>query len=330
MEANSPEQVTTPTEAPQAVQVTPDVPAFEQEIAAEATPEPQGTTFEEIVGVTPNPTEQNGEAPASNDQVRYGYWQSEAAKLKNQLAEKDEILRQQTPVIEYVTQNPGVLQNGQAPVVAQPQQQPQAPQVEEAKEEFPPPPLKPERPVAYSREDAYSDPASESAQYDATVEQWRDDMQTYNQLHTSYQVASLQENHDKEIANLRKFEDMRQADARQRAELDNARRYVKSRYDLGSEANLDSFIQEMNDPNSVNMDDLVGYWKHKNGIVDNAPLSNSPQVPQQGSPTFEQLKRAQSVPTPMGVQTSAGNQAADPSNNFMSSLISEEKNRNLL
>lgn len=327
MEANSPEQATIPTEAPQDVQASPEVPTFEQDIISESKPEPQGTTFEEIVGVTPDPNQQD-QAPTPNDQVRYSYWQGEAAKLKNQLAETEEILRQQTPVIEYVTQNPGVLR-GQAPV-ATPQPQPQEPQAEAQQEEFPPPPLKPERPGAYSREDAYSDPASESAQYDATVDQWRDDMQTYNQLHTSYQVASLQETHDKEIANLKKFEQNRQADARQRAEMDNARRYVKSRYDLGE--NLDQFISEMNDPNSVNMDDLVGYWKHKNGIPDNVgqPLGNSPQQPQQASPTFEQLKRAQSVPTPMGVQTSAGNQAADSSNGFMASLIGEEQSRNIL
>jgi hypothetical protein len=331
MEANSPEQAIIPTEAPQEVQPVPETPAFEQEMLSETVPDASGATFEEIVGVTQNPNQPEDQAPAKNDQVRYDYWQSEAAKLKNQLAEKEEILRQQTPVIDYVTQNPGVLKNGQAPVQAQPQQQQLAPQVEEAKEEFPPPPLKPEKPNVYSREDAYSDPASESAQYDATVDQWRDDMQTYNQLHTSYQVASLQETHDKEIANLRKYEDMRQADARQRAELDNARSYVKSRYDLGSEENLSAFISEMNDPNSVNMDDLVGYWKHKNGIAETAPpQSNSPQYQQQGSPTFEQLKRSQSVPTPMGVQASAGNQAADPSSNFMASLINDNNSRNIL
>ena len=328
MEANNPEQVIPQQEAPQQ-EVQQDVPAIEASIDREIT-EQQGTTFEEIIGVTepepgqaPVPTDV---APQGNDQVRYQYWQSETAKLKDQLAQRDEILRQQTPVIDYVTQNPGVL-NGR---VQQPQAAPAGQEETQVEEEFPGPPQKPLQPAGYSREDAYQDAASESAKYDSAVEQWRDDMQMYNQLHTSYQVATMQETHDKEINELKKFEQMRQSDARQRSELDNATRYVKSRYDLGGETNLNRFVAEMNDPNSINMDDLVGYWKHKNGIADSGPMpvQNSPQ--QQSSQTFQQLKRAQSVPTPMGVQTSATNQAADPSNNFMQSLISDEKNRNLL
>jgi len=327
MEANS-QQVEPQQEAPQQ-EVTQDVPSFEAAIDKEIA-EPQGATFEEIIGVT---EQEPGQvpvpptvAPQGNDQVRYQYWQSEAAKLQNQLAERDEILKQQTPVIEYVTQNPQVLNGSvQAPQAAQ--------QVQEAQkeEDFPPPPQKPQTPAGYSREDAFQDATSESAKYDSQVEQWRDDMQTYNQLHTSYQVATMQETHDREISELRKYEQMRQQDARQRSELDNATRYVKSRYDLGGDHNLNRFVNEMNDPNSINMDDLVGYWKHKNGIVDSGPMpvQNSPQQ-SQPSQTFQQLKRGQSVPTPMGVQTSAGNQAADPSNNFMASLINEEKRSNLL
>lgn len=326
MEANS-QQVVPEQEAPKQ-EVVQDIPAIEAGIDREIT-ESQGNTFEEIIGVTeqePGQAPVPQAAPQDNDQVRYQYWQSETAKLKDQLAQRDEILRRQSPVIDYVTQNPQLLK-GQAQ-----QPPPQAePEAQAAQDEFPGPPQKPQVPVGYSREDAYQDVASESAKYDSAVDQWRDDMQTYNQLHTSYQVATMQEAHDKEIGELRKYEQMRQQDAKQRSELDNATRYVKSRYDLGGEENLQRFVNEMNDPNSVNMDDLVGYWKHKNGIADSGPMpaQNSPQS-HMPSQTFQQLKRAQSVPTPMGVQTSATNQAADPSNNFMSSLINEEKNRNLL
>ena len=328
MEANS-QQVVPEQEAPQQ-EVVQDVPAIEVGLDREIT-DSQGSTFEEIIGVTeqePGQVPAPQPAPKDNDQVRYQYWQSETAKLKDQLAQRDEILRQQSPVIDYVTQNPQVLNGSAPPPQAQPAQQAES---QAAQEEFPGPPQKPQLPAGYSREEAYQDAASESAKYDSAVDQWRDDMQTYNQLHTSYQVATMQEAHDKEISELRKYEQMRQQDAKQRSELDNATRFVKSRYDLGGEENLQRFVSEMNDPNSINMDDLVGYWKHKNGIADSGPMpvQNSPQQ-SQPSQTFQQLKRAQSVPTPMGVQTSATNQAADPSNNFMSSLINEEKNRNLL
>ena len=105
MEAN-PEMA--PENQPQAN----DVPAFEQEI--QDTQETGNNTFNEIVGL-PSPEEtappkhedtqnlieneiaqpqqdfsQDEVNPDSNEQVRYQYWQSQAAKLQNQVDDMKE------------------------------------------------------------------------------------------------------------------------------------------------------------------------------------------------------------------------------------------------
>ena len=47
-------------------------------------------------------------------------------------------------------------------------------------EEFPAAPEKPQRPRTFNREEAYSDPNSESARYLDELEGWRDDINEYN------------------------------------------------------------------------------------------------------------------------------------------------------
>jgi len=113
-----------------------------EEVAAPETGQPAQET-------TQPATETNTE----NDERRYQYWQSQADKLKNENAK----------LKESMTQQP------QAPVQPEAPAQPQV-------EEFPPPPAKPQRPRNFSREEAYSDPSSESARYLDEHESWRDDI----------------------------------------------------------------------------------------------------------------------------------------------------------
>ena len=74
------------------------------------------------------------------------------------------------------------------------------------------------------------------------------------------------------------------------------------------------------------MDDLVGYYKYKNGLSAGSPAP----TPAQPSGNFNQVKRAQSVPTPMGVQPAQTNEAPDQTKDFMDVLISNDKQKNIL
>lgn len=264
---------------------------------------------------TPPPNfSQQEVAPEGNDQVRYQYWQSQAAQMKNQL----DSVKEYMPMVDYLRSNPEAVQNltpgtqapgGEAP----PSQEP---------EEFPPPPERPEQPTGFSREEAMSDPSSESAKYLDHADKWKEDMITYNGLSNQYQVATMREEYNRKIEGLEKVE-LERTQARQNAEeMSNVRSFVQQKYNLGDK--LDDFISTMNDPKSIDMDTLVGYYQYKQGLPQQ-------QVQPQGrmaqpSAAFTQTQRAQSVPRPMGVQTSQNPATAQSgSQSFMDSILTENK-----
>ena len=319
---------------------TQEVPTFEQDLMdTQEALQNTDNRFEEALGLptpeqtrAPQPEDTTGPAqppveqdfsqnevnPESNDQVRYQYWQSQAAKLQNQLDQ----VKEYQPMVDYLRSNPEAVQSitpgGKPPAEAAPTSQEQ--------EEFPPPPAKPEQPRGFSREEAFTDPNSESARYLDDVEKWRDDITQYNSLASQYEVAKLRESYSKKIEGLEATNKQREAAVQQVQEMNKVRNYVASNYDLGDK--LDDFITTMNDPKSIDMDTLVGYYKYKNGMAVNAPAP----TPTNAAPStnFKQVQRAQSVPTPMGVQPSQGNTPSAPEDDFMSAIIKDNNNTNIL
>jgi len=296
---------------------------FEQEIGLpiqenNAPPPPRDTVPEEQVAPQQDFSKNEIAPDQSNEKVRYEYWQSQAAQMKNQL----DAVKEYMPMVDYLRSNPEAVQNitpGNKPPAQS------APPSEQQQEEFPPPPEKPQQPAGFSREEAFSDPKSESAQYLDGVEKWRDDMQMYNQLASQYEIATMRESYNKKISGLEKVELERKNAQRQHQEMANVRSYVKNKYDLGD--NLDHFIASMNDPKSINMDDLVGYYQYKNGKAQ----TQTAQTPSQPSPSFTQTQRAQSVPRPMGVQPATNPATAESgSKSFMDALITDNNKHNIL
>lgn len=232
---------------------------------------------------------QEGEAtsqpqpPADNDEVRYQYWQSEADKTKNEL---DNLKRTN----EILTgQLSSIMTPGQ-------QAQPAAALEEEAAEEFPPPPDKPKRPHSYNRDEAYSDPSSDSARYADSIEEWRDDMDEYNRLHSEYQTALVQSERE-QMETARRKDDILRNEAQQQDErMTQMRTYIKGKYGA-DDGVFEDFVQVMSDPQSVNPDNLWRLYSLDKGIQTGTPPPAAPGP----SPTFAQTKRAQSVPSPMGV-----------------------------
>ena len=224
-------------------------------------------------------------------------------------------------MVDYLRSNPEAVKN--LTPGGQPAGQAETPTSQEP-EEFPPPPDRPEQPAGFSREEAFSDPASASAQYMNAMEEWRDNMTKYNSLASQYQVAVMRESYDKKFKGLEEKEAQRIEQVRAQKQVGEIREYVVANYDLGD--HVDDFITTMNDPKSINMDDLVGYYKYKNGLSAGSPAP----TPAQPSGNFNQVKRAQSVPTPMGVQPAQTNEAPDQTKDFMDVLISNDKQKNIL
>ena len=250
---------------------------------------------------TPQPEAPAETFDAKNDPNRYQYWQSRATKLENQM---DEFRAQQQ---EMITK----------------QNQPQA-QPEPEPEKFPDAPTRPEKPRTFSREEAYTDPNSDSARYLDDVDGWRDSMDEYNSLKHQYDLAVVQEKLDNEAKHRKSVEDAQRAQAQQVKQVSEISQHVTQQYGM-DQAEAQEFISQMSSPDSLTMDNLVQLWRFQKG--QGAP-TNAP-VPAQPSQAFQQTQRAQQVPSPMGVLPGSS-QAVQGSteDQIMDNMITDLNNKN--
>ena len=213
----------------------------------------------------------------NNDETRFQYWQSQADKYKNEL-EQVKAQQAQQPVQQQVQQ----------PVTPEPNV-----------EAFPAAPEKPRKPRTFNREEAYSDPNSESAKYLDELEGWRDDTNEYNSLKSQYQSAIIEDKFNK-IEKARAAGIKRQQAARQQAaQVNEIQSHVVGHYGM-SEAEAKDFMSKMSNPNSITIDNLVQLYRMQQGGA--APQVNP--EPARPSAAFQQTKNAQQVPSPMGVMPS--------------------------
>ena len=274
--------------------------AFFNDAERTTTDAPQEGT-PEVAAETP---QENQPYEAKNDDKRFEYWQSQAAKRENELQ---------------------VLQQQLAEAKAQPAATPEVPaqQTQPEVQEFPPPPAKPERPRGFSRDEAWSDPNSESARYLDEVESWRDDMSQYSDLKNQYELAVMQEkldNQEKQRQSAIQQQQARQQAARQNREIYE---HVQGHYGF-NDTEAREFIQTMSDPKSITMDNLVNLYRMQKGMANQQPgVTSGP------SDTFNQTQNAQQIPSPMGVVT--GETSADTrsdSDQIMDDLINNFNSKN--
>ena len=201
-------------------------------------------------------------------------------------------------------------------------QQQQAVQPEQ--QQFPAPPEKPKKPRNYSREEAYSDPSSESARYLDETEEWRDNIEEYKDLRHQYDIAVVEDRMmNQERARMEEAKRAQYVNQK-RGQLQAVNQVVQQKYGLSPDESK-SFITEMSSNNSLTMDNLVQLWRMKQG--QGAPVGQP--VPNTPSPTFQQTKRAQQVPSPMGVMPSTGQQAqGSTEDQIMDQMISDLDGKN--
>ncbi len=243
-----------------------------------------------------------------NDDTRYQYWQSQAAKKENEI-EQLKVQQQQMMAMQQQMM----------------QQQPQAPaQPEQKVEEFPAAPDRPSKPRTFNREEAYADSSSESARYLDEIEEWRDNMEEYKELKHQYDIAIIQEQLKGERQARVEEVQKREAYAQKQQEIANISTEVQSKYGLNPQE-AQSFIKDMSSSDSLTMDNLVQLWRIKQG--QGASVTNqAPNVPSQ---TFQQTKRAQQVPSPMGTMPSTGQEATGTTEDqVMDSMITDFNSKN--
>ncbi len=276
--------------------------AQEQPVSAEPSPVPMEPVDEVPQQATAEPTD------VDNDIKRYQYWQSETDKARNEIA----ALKDKLNTVE-----------------TQQAQQPQVTEKEEsAMEQFPPPPEKPKKPSGFNRADAYDDNSSDSAKYLDSMDEWRDNMDEYNRLHSQYTVAVMEE----EKGKLKKERDsiLKQQAEREayNSNMQKMSTHLTEQYQATPEE-IQKFVEVMDNPENITVDNLFQLYRMQNG--GNMSPTNAPPVAAQtpSNESFEQRKRAQSVPSPMGVvpgQTQAG--ATDESTSMMDSMLNDYKKRN--
>ena len=241
--------------------------------------------------------EQGQPLDAKNDERRYQYWQSQAAKRENELAE----FRQQ-------------VENNQ---------QTQAPE-EQAKpvEEFPPPPEMPRKPGGFSYEEAMSDRQSESARYLEEKESWDVDIRQYDTLRHQYDLAVMQEKLDKQNDYLVGQENQREAQVQQGRQVQQISEHVQGHYGFTPE-DTQEFIRTMSDPGSISMDNLVQLFRMNKASGQQTATNAGP------SQEFQQIKNAQQIPSPMGVMPSQSPQGnRNDADVIMDELINSHKSKN--
>ena len=255
------------------------------------------------------PSTQEGAIPGDpkNDDTRYQYWQSQAAKKENEL-------QQMQQHVQRAQQAQQLQQNTQT-------QHPQ----EQVQEEFPAPPEKPGKPRNFNRQEAFEDSSSESAKYLDDVDEWRDNIEEYRNLKDDYETSIMQEQIQGQQAQRAQAERVRQAQIQQSQQLNEVQNLVQGHYGM-SQQDTQEFITTMSNPSSITVDNLVQLYRLQKGQGGGAPVN--PGQPAQPSPQFQQAQRAQQVPQPMGVQPTAGNNQAPAEDQIMDNMITDFKSKN--
>jgi hypothetical protein len=240
------------------------------------------------------------EQDAKNDERRYQYWQSQAAKRENEL----QALKQELETTKT------------APATQAPQE------AAETVQEFPPPPMAPKKPTRYSREEAWSDPSSESAKYLDEKESWDADISQYNELKHQYDLALMQEKLDQQANYLGEQEQQRQNKVEQGRQISQISEHVQGHYGL-TPTETNEFIRTMSNPESISMDNLVQLFRM------NQAGGQQQGVPIGPSPEFQQARNAQQIPSPMGVMPAHSTQSNQSNeDSIMDELINSHKSKN--
>ena len=236
-----------------------------------------------------------------NDEVRYQYWQSQADKMKN---ERDQLQQQFN---QLATQ--------QTPA----QQEPQP--VEESEPDFPDPPEKPQKPYNFNMDEALSDPQSESARFVQEENAWRDQMDEYKNLQFEYQMAMMQDEREKLRTERQNDIQRREAEQQQISHMNNVKETVMNQFKVDATI-ADDFIRVMSEPESINLENLWRLYAADKGY-------SSPQTQPTPSSEFEQVKRAQQVPSSMGVMPSqTGQDEGNVEDKIIDSMIGDYNKQN--
>ena len=155
------------------------------------------------------------------------------------------------------------------------------------------------------------------------MDEWRDTMDEYTQLHSQYQSELARAERMDFVEEQKRQEAVREAQRQEYQQLNSVASHVKQNYNASDE-DIRGFVNKFSSDDSITIDNLWRLYQMEQGgnSVQQAPV-------QAGSPVFEQTKRAQQVASPMGVVSgqSAGGQGS-AEDTIMDSMVSNYKSKN--
>lgn len=136
--------------------------------------------------------------------------------------------------------------------------------VEEEEEEFPPPPVRPQAPARYSREEAGSDPNSESAAYERKLEEYNATFMRWTALNSQWTSLKMKEMKtkmkDQERAITERLESAKAEETARKAAIE----FAKSKGLTGELA--EEFLNEV-DSFKITPDSMLEMFMLKKGLV---------------------------------------------------------------
>lgn len=223
------------------------------------------------------------EQPEDNDQKRYQYWQSQAAKRENELKEKEQKLAELEEKLKSVN-------GGKQPE----DDDASVPEMGEILE-FPPPPAAPQMPMNFSLQDAAENPESASAQYMYAKHQWDQEMAQYTYYQNQYQTNLLRAEREE-----RAEAERARANAAKTAQAERAAEQAAIKYAIERGVPADkapAFVEFLR--STPNTDALFRYWAMDAGLK---PVDATSQP----SPEFQQRQRTSMIPPDAGVVPDRG------------------------
>jgi hypothetical protein len=222
--------------------------------------DPQEAVPQDSEPVVEEQPKDQGATPRDNDKVRYEYWQSEADKRANELA-------QAKAEAEYYKM-----------VAAAKAKE----EVEPEEERFPAPPTEPQAPAGYSMEEAMQDPRSESAKYVRDFQKWQQDMLSYSVARTEYLEQMILEQRQQSVSDKAKAIEEATARQAQEAQIASIEKDVMTTYKADKETARD-FIEKMSDPKNLTVDNLWKLYQTVYGKQSKAPSQDFAQARQAGT-----------------------------------------------
>ena len=117
-------------------------------------------------------------------------------------------------------------------------------------------------------------------------------------------------------------ESRREAQIQQGRQVRQISEHVQGHYGF-TPSETDEFIKTMSNPESISMDNLVQLFR-MNKAGGQQPTTNAGP-----SATFQQMKNAQQIPSPMGVMPSQANQSTrSDEDSIMDDLITSHQSKN--